>query len=46
MSSFQWKNMQKQYKVSSYGNDLHFYDYTLAIEIDENWHIDRVLTIK
>ena len=41
MSSFEGGNMQTQYNVLSYGIDLYFHDYTLAIEIDENGHSDR-----
>ena len=36
MSSFEKKNMQTQYDVLGYRIDLHFHDYKLAIEIDEN----------
>ena len=33
--------MQTQYNVLSYSIILYFYDYKLAIEIDENGHNDR-----
>ena len=33
--------MQPQYSVLGYRIDLYFYDYKLAIEIDENGHSDR-----
>ena len=33
--------METQYNVLSYRTDLHFHDYKLAIEIDENGHSDR-----
>ena len=35
MSSFEGENMQTQYNVLSFRIDLYFYDYKLAIEIDE-----------
>ena len=38
MSQFEGENMQTQYNVLSYGIDLYFHDYKLAIEIDENEH--------
>ena len=46
MSSFEGKNMQTQYKVLSYRIDLHFHDYKLAIEIDENGPSDRNIEYK
>ena len=33
--------MQTQYNVLSYRIEFYFYDYKLAIEIDENGHSDR-----
>ena len=33
--------MQTQYRTLGYSVDLHFHNYKLAIEIDENWHNDR-----
>ena len=38
LSSFEGENMQTQYNVLSYRNDLYFHDYKLAIEIDKNEH--------
>ena len=35
--------MQTQYNVLSYRIGLYFHDYKLAIEIDENWHSDRII---
>ena len=40
-SSFEGVNMQTQYRVLRYRIDLHFHDYKLAIEIDENVHSNR-----
>ena len=40
-SSFEGGNMQAQYSVLGYRIDLYFYDYKLAIEIDENRRSDR-----
>ena len=41
MSSFEGKNMEKQYNVLDYRINLYFYDYKLAIGIDENGHSNR-----
>ena len=41
MGSFEGENIQIQYNVLSYRIDLHFQDYKLAIEIDENGHSHR-----
>ena len=41
MNSFEGKNMQTQYKFLSYRIDLYFHDYKLAVEMDENGHINR-----
>ena len=41
MSSFEGKNMQTQYNILGYRIGQYFYDYKLAIEIDENGHSDR-----
>ena len=43
MSSFDGENMQTQYKVLSYGIDLYFHDYKVAIEIDKNGYGDRII---
>ena len=43
MSSFKGENTQAQYNVLSYRIDMYFYDYKLAIEIDENEHSDRII---
>ena len=41
ISSFEGENMQTQCNVLSDRIDLNFYDYKLAIELDENGHRDR-----
>ena len=41
MGSFEGENIQIQYNVLSYRIDLHFQDYKLAIETDENGHSHR-----
>ena len=41
ISWFGGENMQKQYNVSDYGIDLYFYDYKVAIDIDENGRSHR-----
>ena len=46
MSSFEGKNLQRQYNVSGYRIDLYFLDYKLAIETDENGHSDRNIGYK
>ena len=40
METFEGENMEAQYSVLNYGVDLYFYDYELAIEIDERRHKD------
>ena len=42
MSSFEGKNIQIQYNVLGYGIDLYFYNYKLAIEIDENGQMKQI----
>ena len=42
MISFEGENMQTK-KILSYGIDLYFLDYKLAIETDENGHSDRII---
>ena len=39
--AFEGENMQTQYNVLGYKIDLHFYDYKLAIEVDEKGDKDR-----
>ena len=46
MSSFEGKNMQIQYNVLGYGIDLYFYNYKLAIEIDENGQMKKMKQMK
>ena len=41
MDAFEGENMQTQYSVLGYRVDLYFYDYRLAIEVDEKGHKDR-----
>ena len=41
MTSFERENLKAQYNVLSYRIDLHFHDYKLATETDENGHSDR-----
>ena len=41
MSSCEGKNIKTQYNVLGYRIDLHFHDYMLAIETDENGHSYR-----
>ena len=41
ISSFEGENMQTQCNVLNDRIDLYFYDYKLAIELDENGHSDR-----
>ena len=38
--------MQTQYNVLGYSTDLHFHDYKLTIEIDENGDNDRNIDYK
>ena len=39
--SFEGKNSQTQYNALGYRIDLYFYDYKLAIEVDESGASDR-----
>ena len=39
--AFQGENMETQYSVLGYKIDLYFYEYKLAIEVDELGHSDR-----
>ena len=39
--AFQGENIQTQYSVLGYKIDLYFYEYKLAIEVDELGHSDR-----
>ena len=39
--AFEGEDMQTQYNVLGYKIDLHFYDYKLAIEVDEKSDKDR-----
>ena len=41
MSLFEGEDMETQYNVLNYRIDLYFHDCKLAIETDENGHIDR-----
>ena len=41
MSSFERENMQTQYNVLGYKNDLYFHDFKPVIEIDENGYSYR-----
>ena len=41
MNAFEGENMQTQYSVLGYKNDLYFHDYKLLIEVDEKGHKDR-----
>ena len=41
MSSFKGENMQTQYNFSGYSIGVHFHDYKLPKEIDENGHSNR-----
>ena len=41
MEVFEGENMQTQYNALGYKIDLNFYDYRLAVEIDEKGHEDR-----
>ena len=45
MRSFERKSMQTQYNVLGYRIDLYFHDYKFAIQIDENGHNERILSI-
>ena len=46
ISSFEEEIMQARYNVLTYRIDLYFHHYKLAIEIDENGHIDRTIDYK
>ena len=39
--AFEGENMQTQYSVLDYRNDLYFHEYKLSIEVDELGHNDR-----
>lgn len=39
--AFEGENMETQYSVLSYRNDLYFNNYKLAIQVDEFGHSDR-----
>ena len=41
METFEGEDMETQYSVLNYRNDLYFHDYKLAIEIDQKVHQDR-----
>ena len=41
MSSFEGENMQTQYNVLGNRIYLYFYDYILAVEVDENGQSNR-----
>ena len=36
METFEGENMESHYSVLNYRIDLYFYDYKIAVEIDEN----------
>ena len=40
-NAFEGENIQTHYRVLGYEIDLYFYDYKLAVEIDEKDHQDR-----
>ena len=40
MDAFKGENTQTQYSVLGYRTNLYFYDYKLAIEVDEKGHKD------
>ena len=44
--AFEGENMQTQYNVLGYKIDLHFYDYKLAIEVDEKAIKIGIFTMK
>ena len=46
MRSFERKSMQTQYNVLGYRIDLYFHDYKFVIQIDENGHDKRILSIR
>ena len=41
MDAFERENIKTQYSVLGYKIDLYFYDYKLALELDEKAHKDR-----
>ena len=41
MSSFEWENMQTQWNILNYRNELYLRDYKFAIEIYGNGNNDR-----
>ena len=46
MSLVERENMQTQCHVLGHRIELYFYDYKLAIETDENGHINRTIDDK
>ena len=46
MDAFEGENMQTQYSILDYRIDLYFYDYRLAIAIDEKVIKTELLTMK
>ena len=40
-NAFEGENIQTHYRVLGYEIDIYFYDYKLAVEIDEKGHQDR-----
>ena len=46
MDAFEGENMQTQYNVLGYRIDLNFFDYKLAIEVDEKVIKIDILTMK
>ena len=39
--AFEGENMETQYSVLDYRNDLYFHEYKVSIEVDELGHNDR-----
>ena len=46
VSILEEEDMKKQYYFLIYRNDLNFHDYKLAMESDENGHIDKNIDCK
>ena len=46
MDAFEGENMQTQHSVLGYRTDLYFYDYRLAIEVDEKGIKTEIRTMK
>ena len=44
--TFEGENTQTQYSVLGYRIDLYFYEYKIAIEVDELGHTNRNITNK